>query len=81
MYLKKTSSFRSSDGEKTGFFLSVNEPYNPVTSQTIFKWLVQLIKLAYTDFSMKVRGHFTRAIGPSWALYNGASVKRNYESS
>lgn len=75
VYLKKTSCFRSSEGENTGFFLSVNEPHNPVTSQTISKWLVQLIKLAYTDPSMKVRGHSTRAIGPSWALYNGASVK------
>ena len=53
----------------------VNEPHNPVTGQTISKWLVQMFKLAYTDSSMKVRGHSTRAIGPSWTLYNGASVK------
>ena len=37
-------------------------------------WLVKLIKLAYEDPSMKVRGHSTRAIGPSWALFNGASA-------
>ena len=35
---------------------------------------MSLIKLAYKDHKMKVKGHSTRAIGPSWALFNGASV-------
>ena len=51
------------------------EPHKPVTSQTISKWIVSLIKLAYEDPKMKVKGHSTRAIGSSWALFNGASVK------
>ena len=45
-----------------------------MTSQTISKWLMSLIKLAYEDPKMKVKGHSTRAIGPSWALLNGAYV-------
>ena len=58
-----------------GIFLSVNEPHHTVTSQMISKWLVRIIKLAYMDSDLKVRCHSTRAIGPSWALYNGASMK------
>ena len=27
------------------------------------------------DSSLKVRGHSTRALGHSWAFYNGASIK------
>lgn len=74
-YLKKTESFRNSELERKGLFLSIKEPHKAVTSQTISKWIVQLIKLAYADAKFKVRGHSTRAIGPSWALYNGASMK------
>ena len=29
---------------------------------------------------LKVRGHSTRAIGPPWALYNGASMKSILEA-
>lgn len=77
-YLKKTKEFRKD--ENSGLFLSVNNPHNPVTSQTISKWLVKIIKLAYADVDMKVKGHSTRAIGPSWALYNGASMKSILEA-
>lgn len=31
--------------------------------------------MAYDDKKLKVRAHSTRAIGPSWALYKGASMK------
>ena len=76
-YLKKTKKFRKfgQDQAKFSLFLSVVEPHKPVTSQTISKWIVSLIRLAYEDPKMKVKGHSTRAIGSSWALFNGASVK------
>ena len=76
-YLKKNKKFRKfgQDQAKFSLFLSVVEPHKPVTSQTISKWIVSLIKLAYEDPKMKVKGHSTRAIGSSWALFNSASVK------
>lgn len=77
-YLKQTKSFRKD--ENSGLFLSVNEPHNVVTSQTISKWLVKVIKLAYLDTDLRVKGHSIRAIGPSWALYNGASLKSILEA-
>ncbi len=53
----------------------MNKPHRPVTCQTISKWIVKTIQMAYNDTKKNVKGHSTRAIGPSWALYNGASVK------
>ena len=75
-YLKRTKKF-SNFGQvqvKFSLFLSCMKPHKPVTSQTISKWLVKLIKLAYEDPSMKVKRHSARAIRSSWALFNGASV-------
>ena len=63
-----------------GLFLSVNEPHHTVTSQSISKQLVRIIKLAYMDSDLKVKGHSTRATGPSWALYNEASMKSILEA-
>ena len=31
--------------------------------------------MAYENKNIKVKAHSTRAVGPSWALYRGASVK------
>ena len=75
-YLKRTKMFRNfgQDQAKLGLFLSFMEPHKPVTSQTIAKWIVRVIKLAYDDSVVKVKGHSTGAIGPSWALINGASM-------
>ena len=81
-YLKKTERFRKdAEGhDQTKLFLALNEPHNPVTSQTISKWIVQTVKLAYEDKNFKVKAHSTRAIGPTWALYNGASLKSILEA-
>lgn len=76
-YIEKTKTFRKSLGkEQQGkLFLSLCEPHNPVTSQTISNWIVSTIKLAYPDKTLEnVKGHSTRAIGPSWALFKGASL-------
>ena len=74
-YLKKTEEFRNKDGKDiTGLFLSLNQPHNVVSKQTISKWITGVIRMAYNDPNKKVKAHSTRAIGPSWALYNGASM-------
>ena len=80
-YLKKTESLRTkTDGSSEDrVFLAINEPHQAVTSQTISKWIVKTIRMAYNDSKMKVKGHSTRAIGPSWALYNGASVNQSWK--
>ena len=81
-YLSRTKKFRNfgKDQAKLGLFLSFVEPHNPVNSQTIAKWVVRIIKLAYQVGVVDVKGHSTRAIGPSWALYNGASVNSILEA-
>ncbi|XP_071133050.1 uncharacterized protein [Mytilus edulis] len=82
-YLERAKKFRSSlDKDQQGkLFLSTCEPHKPVTSQTISKWIVQVIKLAYPDSSLKnIKAHSTRAIGPSWALYKGASINSILEA-
>ena len=74
-YLKRTESLRNSDDSvENRLFLAVNEPHRPVKTQTISSWIVNTIKCAYNEKG-KFRAHSTRALGPSWALFNGASVK------
>lgn len=81
-YLKRTKKFRNFGQcqEKNNLFLSFVEPHRPVSCQTISKWLARIIKLAYEDSDLKVKGHSTRAVGPSWALFNGASMKSILEA-
>jgi hypothetical protein len=55
-------------------FLAVSEPQRPIKTQTIWSWFVNTIKCAYNEKG-KFRVHSTRALGPSWSLFNGASVK------
>ena len=76
-YLKKTQLLRvSSDGTvESKIFLALNKPHQAVSTQTISNWIVQTIRMAYDDQKLKVKAHSTRAIGPSWALYKGASMK------
>ena len=47
-----------------------------MSKQTIASWIVNVIKLAYdeSDSDVNIRAHSTRAIGPSWALFKGASI-------
>lgn len=81
-YLKKTERFRrdAEGNDETKLLLSLCEPHKPVTSQTISKWIVNTIKMAYQDKNIKVKGHSTRSVGPSFALYNGASLKAILEA-
>ena len=61
-------------------FLSVNNPHKPVTCQTISIWIVSTIQMAYSDKKKAVKAQSTRAIGPSWALFKGSSMKTIMES-
>ena len=78
IYVKRTSEFRSSSEMEMirQLFLTINKPHKAASRQTIASWIVSLIKLAYSDSEseINVRAHSTRAIGPSWALFKGASL-------
>ncbi|KAL5013208.1 hypothetical protein ScPMuIL_007478, partial [Solemya velum] len=74
-YLQRTEQFRNvNGGDETRVFLGIAKPHAPVSAQTISSWISQLIKEAY-DGALCVKGHSTRAIGPSWAASKGASLK------
>jgi hypothetical protein len=74
-YLKRTETVRNSDDNvENSLFLAVNEPHRPVKTQTIWSWFVNTIKCAYNEKD-KFRVHSTRALGQTWSLFNGASVK------
>ena len=69
--MKKTENIRGENQCK--LFLSTVKPHQTVSRQTIAKWIVNTIRLAY-DKDVKVKAHSTRAIGPPWALFNEASM-------
>ena len=77
----KTESFRYLSKEETNkLFLSLLEPHKPVTLQTISKWSVQTIQIAYENKKVKLKGNNTRTVGSSLALFNGASMKSIMDS-
>lgn len=79
-YMKKTDSFRGEDRQDSKLFLSMNKPHKPVSCQTISSWIVNTIQYADNEKNKSVKAHSTRAIGPSWALYKGASMKNIMEA-
>jgi len=83
-YLKKTEEFRKSGGNDiVKLLLAVNKPHKPVSTTTISRWLVDLIKFCYKKMNKtvgRIRGHSTRSIGPSWALFKGASLQQVMEA-
>ena len=80
-YLKRTYKFRKgSDGnEVLQLFLGISKPHKPVSRQTISNWIVKTIQMAY-DEEKNVKAHSTRSIGPSWALFKGASMSSILET-
>lgn len=85
-YLDKTKPLRKKlqQDQRGKLFLALCEPHKPVTSQTISHWIVQIIKQAYSDSEYpgkgKIHAHSTRAIGPTWAFFKGASINSILES-
>jgi len=74
--LKRTEQLRNNeDSDFAKLFLSYVKPHHPVSRKTVSRWIVETIRLAYDDKHRKIKGHSTRAIGPSWALFNGTTVR------
>ena len=66
--------FISGSDKETQLFISLNKPHKAVSKQTISTWIINVIRQAYDNSDMKVKAHSTRAIGPSWVLFKGASL-------
>ena len=85
-YIKKTKKLRKKDSQNVSkLFLATRKPHQAVTAQTISKWIVNLIRMCYklnkkSLKDRKIQGHSTRSVGPSWALFKGASLKHIMES-
>lgn len=81
VYLKKTEPFRDKNGkDERSLFLTINSPHDKASARTLGNYIVKTIQEAYEDKAKKVKAHSTRSIGPSWALYNGASIKSVLEA-
>ena len=73
-YIKRIDKFRN--GEK-----SFNEPQKAMPSQTVSSWIASVIRQAHDNQTdLKVKVHSTRASGPSWALFKGASLNSILEA-
>ena len=84
-YLRRTEQFRKTDSDQeiVKMFLATRKPHKPVSVQTISRWLVSVIKFSYKKHRKTVgtvKGHSTRSVGPSWALFKGASLQQIMES-
>ena len=85
-YIKKTKKLRKKDSQNVSkLFLATRKPHQAFTAQTISKWIVNLIKMCYklnkkSLKDRKIQGHSTRSVGPSWALFKGASLRHIMES-
>lgn len=76
LYLRQIKPFR---GSETSLFLTFKKGAKHKPSpQTISRWLVQTIQVAYElqnlSLESKVKGHSTRSTATSWALLQGASI-------
>lgn len=85
-YIRKTKQYRVHGNQNAvKLFLATRKPHHPISAQTISKWIVNLIKLVYklkkkSLKNKKIKGHSTRSVGPSWALFKGASFRQVMES-
>lgn len=85
-YLKRTEQFRRVDEKDiVKLFLATKKPHKPVSCQTLSSWIVKIIKYCYKQkkkslSNVRILGHSTRSVGPSWALFKGASIKSIMDS-
>ena len=74
-YLRKTENLR--DEDPLVLLRCLNAPFRAPSSQTVSRWLVRVIKMAYDLHShlpeRKVKAHSIRPLAPNWALFKGAS--------
>ena len=74
-YLRVVAPLR---GQTTSLMVTCNKPHKKPSSQTISRWLVETIKLAYEAVKLPlehVTGHSTRASATSWAEFKGVSLE------
>ncbi len=78
-YLKKTETIRGEGGDAMILLRCLNSPYRPPSSQTVSRWLVRTIKMAYEIHPHlpkgRARAHSLRAVAPNWAHFKGASKR------
>ena len=83
-YLMRTESLRGSGSDRYQLLRILNDPYKPPSAQTVARWLVATIRLAYegqpTQPGESLRAHSTRAIAPNWARFKGASKQKILEA-
>jgi len=76
-YLAKTKGGR---GMRHRLFLPIKAGKEDISAESISRWIVQVIKRAYTDTPdqhlrlHQVRAHEVRALASSWALANGVAL-------
>ena len=66
-YILSSNNFR---GKFTSLFIATKQPYKPVSSKTIAKWICNIIR----QIDSASTAHSTRAVGSTNALYNGISL-------
>ena len=71
-YLNSTKSKRTS----TSLFVTTVAPFKEASKSTISRWLVECIKMAGPEAIIgdKLRGHDTRFVSASWALFYEAPM-------
>eukprot|EP00111_Clytia_hemisphaerica_P017611 TCONS_00052109-protein len=75
LYFSKRESWGKGDGQ---MMVSYKSPHDPVSTSTISRWIVDILKLSGVDVS-KFKGHSTRAATTSKALSLGISTKEILE--
>lgn len=73
-YIKMTKHLRA--GSNKLFIYYKKNQHNPASKDSISKWIVNTIKIAYTDKSLEgVRAHDVRSFSSSWALFQGIPIQ------
>ena len=81
IYLKRTAELRNSaEYDVNQLFILINKPHKAVSKQTVSSWIIGVIRSAYEDSEMNIKAHSTRAIGPPWVLFKGASLNSILEA-
>jgi integrase len=73
-YLARTKPLR---GSTDSLFITCKKPFGPVSTQTLGRWIMAVVKGAYEKLNRpppSVRAHDTRAQAASWALYSGVPL-------
>ena len=74
LYIKMTKHLRA--GSNKLFICYKKNQHNPASKDSISKWIVKTIKVAYSEPNLEgVRAHDVRSLSSSWALFQGTSVQ------